>query len=84
MDEKLKEIIINDFELFYMEHEEEFKNQDILKTISLYVASLWYDLMDNIDLDRETFGINKDLNDFDAVTEIEDIITKILIESEVA
>lgn len=84
MDKELKEIIINDFEEFYMENEEEFKNQDIFKTISLYVASLYYDLVDELDNNRKTFRINKDLNDFDAVAEIEDIITKVLVESEVA
>lgn len=82
MNKELKEIIINDFELFYMDNEEEFKNQDILKTISEYVSGLYYDLLDNLDLERQEFQIDKDLNDFDAVTEIEDIITKILMDNE--
>lgn len=82
MDENLKEIIINDFELYVKENEKEFNNMDFFKVVSLYIASLYYDIVDELENNRETFRIDKDLSDFDAITEIEDIITDVIIKNE--
>lgn len=82
MDENLKEIIINDFELYVKENEKEFNNMDFFKVVSFYIASLYYDIVDELENNRETFRIDKDLSDFDAITEIEDIITNVIIKNE--
>ena len=86
--EELKVDIINDFEewCIYMV---EFMNkniyeQDILETISDYVSGLYEELVDNLSVEREQFGIDDGLENYDAICQIEDIITKVLIESEVS
>lgn len=86
--EELKVDIINDFEewCIYMT---EFMNkkiyeQDILETISEYVSGLYEELVDNLSVEREQFGIDDGLENYDAICQIEDIITKVLIESEVS
>jgi hypothetical protein len=88
MDEKLKIDIINDFEEYCI-YMTEFMNknineQSIFETISDYVGSLYYELLDNLQEERKNYGIDEDLTDYEAIIEIEDLITKTLIESEVA
>lgn len=83
MKEELKENIINNYELFYVENEEELKEKNIFEIISLFVSGLYWDLLDNLEIEKEQFEINQSLTDAEAIIEIEDIITKTLIESEV-
>ena len=71
----LKEEIIK----AYMEYLEGELLEDTLENIDLYISTLWYDLMDDIELNREMFGINKDIDDYDAAKMIENIIKEILI-----
>lgn len=85
--EDLKQAIIEDFERYCLDFEDEIKNQDILKTISDYVNGNgidWWDFQMYEDIDRKQFGISEELTTEEAIIEIQDIITQILIESEVA
>ena len=84
MSEDLKEVLISDFNVFYEINEEDLKEKDILEIIAIYVSGLYYDIIDNLEIERNNFGVSQELTTQEAVIEIEDLITKTLIESEVA
>ena len=75
MNEELKRDIIKS----YNEYLDGELLEDSKENIELYISTLWYDLMDDIELNREMFGINKDIDDYDAAKMIENIIKEILI-----
>lgn len=53
--------------------------EDSKENIELYISTLWYDLMDDIELNREIFGIDQAVEDYDAAKMIEKIIEDVLI-----
>lgn len=75
MNEELKRNIIKS----YKEYLDGELLEDSKENIELYISTLWYDLMDDIELNREMFGVNKDIDDYDAAKMIENIIKEILI-----
>ena len=75
MNEELKKDVIK----AYKEYLDGELLEDSKENIELYISTLWYDLMDDIELNREMFGINKDIDDYDAAKMIENIIKEILI-----
>ena len=54
------------------------KISHIKENIELYISTLWYDLMDDIELNREIFGIDQAVEDYDAAKLIENMIENIL------
>ena len=74
-DKELKEIIIKN----YNEYLDGELLEDSVESIKQYVSTLWYDLIDDIELNREMFKINKDIDDYDAAEIIENIIEEVLI-----
>lgn len=75
MNEELKRDIIKS----YKEYLEGELLEDSKENIELYISTLWYDLMDDIELNREIFGIDQAVEDYDAVKMIEKIIEDVLI-----
>lgn len=75
MNEKLKEVTIKNY-LDYLKGED---LEDTLENVDLYVSTLWYDLIDDIEINREIFHIDKNIDDYDAAEIIEDNIKEILI-----
>ena len=75
MNEELKRDIIKS----YKEYLEGELLEDSKENIELYISTLWYDLMDDIELNKELFGINQELEDYDAGKKIENIINEVLI-----
>ena len=71
---ELDEIIINN----YKEYLDEELLEDSKENIELYISTLWYDLMDDIELNREMFGIDQAIEDYDAAKLIENMIENIL------
>ena len=78
MNEELKKDIIKS----YKEYLEGELLEDSKENIELYISTLWYDLMDDIELNRETFGIDQAVEDYDAAKMIENVIEKVLQEKE--
>ena len=74
MNEELKKDIIKS----YKEYLEGELLEDSKENIELYISTLWYDLMDDIELNRETFGIDQAVEDYDAAKMIENLIEKVL------
>ena len=70
----LKEEIIK----AYIEYLEGELLEDSKENIELYISTLWYDLMDDIELNREIFGIDQAVEDSDAAKMIDNIIEKVL------
>ena len=50
------------------------------KVIDDFISSLHYDILDNIDIERLTFGIDDEVEDAEAVEMIENKIEKIINE----
>ena len=75
MNDELKEATINNY-LEYLEGED---LEDTPENVDLYISTLWYDLIDEIEINREMFRINKNIDDYDAAEMIEDIIKEILM-----
>ena len=75
MNEELKRDIIKS----YKEYLEGELLEDSKENIELYISTLWYDLMDDIELNKELFGITQELEDYDAGKIIENIINEVLI-----
>ena len=75
MSEELKRDIIKS----YKEYIEGELLEDSKENIELYISTLWYDLMDDIELNREMFGIDQAIEDYDAAKIIENRIREILI-----
>lgn len=75
--DELKEIIVKDCNDWI--NEEELENN--IENIKTYISGLYYELADNIDIDREIFRAPKDLSDTDSINYIESQIETILIEN---
>ena len=75
MNEELKRDIIKS----YKEYLEGELLEDSKENIELYISTLWYDLMDDIELNREIFGIDQSVEAYDAAKMIENIIREILM-----
>ena len=71
----LKEEIIK----AYMEYLEGELLEDTLENIDLYISTLWYDLIDDIEINREMFSIDKNVDDYIAAKTIEKMIKEVLI-----
>ena len=71
----LKEEIIK----AYMEYLEGEDLEDTPENVDLYISTLWYDLIDEIEINREMFRINKNIDDYDAAEIIENMIKEILM-----
>lgn len=69
------EVVINAY-LKYLEGE---LLEDNSENIDLYISTLWYDLMDDIELHKEIFGIEQEVDDYEAAKMIEDMIKEILM-----
>ena len=63
----------------YLEYLEGEDLEDTPENIDLYISTLWYDLIDDIELNREMFNINKNIDDYDAAEIIENMIKEILM-----
>ena len=75
MNEELKENIIN----AYKEYLDGELLEDSKENIELYISTLWYDLMDDIELNKEIFGIDQAIDDYDAAKMIEKLIENALM-----
>ena len=75
MNDELKDASINNY-LEYLEGED---LEDTPENVDLYISTLWYDLIDEIEINREMFRIDKNIDDYDAAEMIEDIIKEILM-----
>ena len=75
MNEELKRDIIKS----YKEYLDGELLEDSKENIELYISTLWYDLMDDIELNREMFGVDQAIEDYDAAKMIENMIREILI-----
>lgn len=52
--------------------------EDSITSIEQYVSTLYYDLLDDIEINKALFGIDQSIDDCDAVKMIEDYIEKVL------
>ena len=73
-EEELIESIIKS----YMEYIDGELLEDNYESIVQYVSTLNYDLLDDIEINKELFGIEQEIEDCEAVKNIEDYIEKIL------
>ena len=71
---ELNEMIIN----AYKEYLDGELLEDSIKSIEQYVSTLYYDLLDDIEINKDLFGIDQSIDDCDAVKMIEDYIEKVL------
>ena len=74
MNEELKRDIIKS----YKEYLNGELLEDSIKSIEQYVSTLYYDLLDDIEINKDLFGIDQSIDDCDAVEIIEDYIEKVL------
>lgn len=72
---ELKELTIKN----YMEYLDEEDLEDNIESINQYISTLWYDLIDEIEVNKEIFGIDHEVDDCEAGNMIEDIIKEILL-----
>ena len=63
----------------YMEYLEGELLEDTPENIELFISVQWYDLLDDIELHKEMFGIDQSEDDYDAAKMIENKIREILI-----
>ena len=73
--EELNELIINN----YLEYLDGELLDDNIENIDLYISTLWYDLIDDIELNKEMFRIEQNIDDYKAAKMIEKRIQEILI-----
>ena len=71
---ELNEMIINS----YKEYLDGELLEDSIENIEQYVSTLYYDLLDDIVINKDLFGIDQSIDDCDAVKMIEDYIEKVL------
>ena len=71
---ELNEMIINTYKK-YLDGE---LLEDSFESIEQYVSTLYYDLLDDIEMNRDLFGIDQSIDDCDAVKIIEDYIEEVL------
>lgn len=72
----LKKIVIES----YMEYLKNELLEDSNENVEQYVSTLYYDILDDIVLNKELFGIEQEISDTEAVNLIEQYIEKILKE----
>lgn len=53
--------------------------EDTPENIELFISVQWYDLLDDIELHKEMFGIDQSEDDYDAAKMIENMIREILM-----
>ena len=63
----------------YREFLEENELKNTIENIDLYISGLYYDIMDDLDLERENFGVPSDLTNNSAEKYIEEKIKEILM-----
>lgn len=69
------DLVIKDYRKFLEENG--LENTEI--SIDEYISGLYYDLLDNLELERENFGVPKDLSRYAAEEYIEEKIKEILM-----
>lgn len=72
----MKDYIIKDYKNFLEENEMEDNNENM----NTYISGLYYDLYDNIDVDRENFRVPKELDNLGVIKYIEQEIEKYIKE----
>ena len=72
---ELKEITIKN----YMEYLDEEDLEDNIESINQYISTLWYDLIDEIEINKEMFGIDNEVDNCEAGKMIENMIKEILV-----
>ena len=72
---ELNEITIKN----YMEYLDEEDLEDNIESINQYISTLWYDLIDEIEINKEMFGIDHEIDDCEAGKMIEEKIKEILV-----
>ena len=72
---ELKELTIKN----YMEYLDEEDLEDNIESRNQYISTLWYDLIDEIEVNKEIFRIDHEVDDCEAGNMIEDIIKEILL-----
>lgn len=74
---------VREFEKMIINSYEEYLNGELLidsvESCEQFISTLWYDLLDDIELNKETFGINQDLTDYDSAKMIENRIREVLM-----
>lgn len=63
----------------YMEYLEGELLDDTPENIELFISVQWYDLLDDIELHKEMFGINQSEDDYKSAKMIENMIREILL-----
>lgn len=63
----------------YMEYLEGELLEDTPENIELFISVQWYDLLDDIELHKEMFGIDHATDDYESAKIIENMIREILI-----
>ena len=63
----------------YMEYLEGELLEDTPENIELFISVQWYDLLDDIELHKEMFGIDQNEDDYESAKMIENKIRDILI-----
>ena len=63
----------------YMEYLEGELLEDTPENIELFISVQWYDLLDDIELHKEMFGIDQNEDDYESAKMIENKIREILI-----
>ena len=63
----------------YMEYLEGELLEDTSENIELFISVQWYDLLDDIELHKEMFGIDENEDDYESAKVIENMIREILM-----
>lgn len=63
----------------YMEYIEGELLEDTPENIELFISVQWYDLLDDIELHKEMFGIDQNEDDYESAKMIENKIREILM-----
>ncbi len=63
----------------YLEYLEGEDLEDTPENIELFISVQWYDLLDDIELHKEMFGIEQNEDDYEAAKTIENMMREILM-----
>ena len=63
----------------YLEYLDGELLEDTPENIELFISIQWYDLLDDIELHKEMFGIDQNEDDYESSKMIENMIREILI-----
>lgn len=63
----------------YMEYLDGELLEDTPESIEMFISVQWYDLLDDIELHKEMFGIDQSEDDYEAAKLIENMIREILM-----